>query len=546
MPLSLGAVDSFEDLLSGEHSCRDYAGPWDAECTFNRYRQNSELNDELYRQSFSLSSIDPALVEWKSWMESALPQGNLCPWDEFVRHHDYIRYLYRLIVMSYLFETVNLYAEVADKGSNQCKISWKELLESCAPESEEMGKFIFRAKLFLKGDEELKKAMGGEGKEFASRRLGKKLGASLSEADKNLLNQACEADQKLFKNICNEEDHFFGVSRMPELLKILKESNALSVINRHGYGPGCLQMFTQLYRNKEVALYSHEEVFSALAKKLSDHKQVAYKEGGLFLPGALKVFDDKGLQDFLFQTPTPTPTPVAQVVVATATPVATARETEEKVVVVPTVRPTVAPTATPVELSAFETAVQKLEKEKVDYVDVDMQKLRSEFVLDPEKEQIIKELLTDFQTREGLKDMKDYDQLGSLSVPIRLLFVKFLVEHDEHQGLFNIQSVIGKRFYLLNDLDKKEVPKIAELLSPEQTERAGWGIRLRKVLVDPTPIPTPTPVKAKAGKPVPVRPNTGPSKEEREFLEKKNKKKRFKELLDSLEQTPTRPGTSAQ
>jgi hypothetical protein len=62
---------------------------------------------------------------------------------------------------------------------------------------------------------------------------------------------------------------------------------------------------------------------------------------------------------------------------------------------------------------------------------------------------------------------------------MRLIFLKFLIENKMHQGLYNITSIIGGRFWLLNDLEAKVNPVYAEILNDETTKYK-WQLVLIK------------------------------------------------------------------
>ena len=44
------------------------------------------------------------------------------------------------------------------------------------------------------------------------------------------------------------------------------------------------------------------------------------------------------------------------------------------------------------------------------------------------------------------------------------------MDTDKHQGLFNLQAVIGEKFYVLNDFENKEIPQYIKLENSEKTK----------------------------------------------------------------------------
>ena len=85
-----------------------------------------------------------------------------------------------------------------------------------------------------------------------------------------------------------------------------------------------------------------------------------------------------------------------------------------------------------------------------------------------------------FQTRAALTDMKSYDSLGSKEAPVGLIFLKYLIDTENHQGLYNMVTVLGERFYVNNDIEKKNYSVLIELRN-DATTKNRWQI----ILVQP-------------------------------------------------------------
>ncbi|MCK6596473.1 MAG: hypothetical protein L6Q33_14845, partial [Bacteriovoracaceae bacterium] len=86
-----------------------------------------------------------------------------------------------------------------------------------------------------------------------------------------------------------------------------------------------------------------------------------------------------------------------------------------------------------------------------------------------------------FQTRAALVDMKTYDKMGSKESPIGLMFIKFLIDSDNHQGLYNIQAIIGEKFFVINDFESKVEPVAVELKNDSSTKNR-WALTILKNL----------------------------------------------------------------
>ncbi|MBT3584597.1 MAG: hypothetical protein HN509_06805 [Halobacteriovoraceae bacterium] len=98
-----------------------------------------------------------------------------------------------------------------------------------------------------------------------------------------------------------------------------------------------------------------------------------------------------------------------------------------------------------------------------------MKVFKSDFSFSSKMIKALEEPLEDYQTRESLSDMKKYDGLGSKKEPVRLLFLKFLIDRNSHQGLYNMTAILGHRFYIYNDIDKVSEPILCELRNNSDT-----------------------------------------------------------------------------
>ena len=54
--------------------------------------------------------------------------------------------------------------------------------------------------------------------------------------------------------------------------------------------------------------------------------------------------------------------------------------------------------------------------------------------------------------------MKRVDNLGSVAAPMSLTFIKYLIDYNLHQGLYNMTGILSNDFYVINDLENKSRP----------------------------------------------------------------------------------------
>ena len=80
-------------------------------------------------------------------------------------------------------------------------------------------------------------------------------------------------------------------------------------------------------------------------------------------------------------------------------------------------------------------------------------------------------------TRDALMEMMNYDKLGTKDGPVPLMFIKFMIDMEEHHGLWNMISILGDKFYVSNEIDSFYSPK-AEFIQLMNNETTGnqWQI----------------------------------------------------------------------
>lgn len=499
----------YDNVYLGQKNFDQYYGPIYPDYELNKNHRNVEFFDDTFYKKFFNKLVSPQIVDWKERWSEDLPYQSACPNYYLNQNIDYIRYLYRLLTISYSYEAVKNYNILLYRlgmDDSKCSLKWKHNFKSCEPKNIEMKKFLRRAKYkYLSNSEEKRFILQSKeqrGKWLASYRRNindiEKLGIaegrlsywckennkncallSMKEIEKGI-QKSCQREKQLIEEACSEKDSLHGISYSKVPLELLKEANTLSVINNGGYGVQCLERYSKLFRNNERK-YSHlinlfHVVRTNLAKRGS-----GYLQGSIFLPGALKEFDDKGLGDFIFAKPTPKPTPKATPKpLAKATPKPTPKPI---IAVVPTpaprVTPTPAPTPKPIKISQFEIARRLMVRKRSLFEIVNMKDFKKDFVFTDKMLEVLEEPLKDYQTRQALEDMKVFDKLGTKKEPVRLTFLKYFVDKNSHQGLYNIQSVLGKTFWVRNDIDNIQGAIYVEIRNDKSTNNR-WTIILKK------------------------------------------------------------------
>gem|GEM_PF-604155 len=497
----------YDEVFLGEKDFDQYRGPLDPSIIFKEHLATQTFLDDLFENELFYNLVSPQVNELKESWFNELPGMSSCPNFFLNENIEYIRYLFRLISISYLFESLKEHAILSYQigiDGQTCDLDWKEVFGQCSPEGQDMKNFVRRTKYrYLLNYDPLKNKQlkGSEIKQYLDQKkkllvnndiqnivdhrlknfcLDKEKCPNMSLKNvKKALAYSCKKDKELIKTFCSEEDMIYGISVTGIPRELLIKSNVMRVINEGGFAESCLKRYAKLFESRETQYSWLNEVFIYMKQQIEMENR-KYAQGEIFLPGALKEFDDRGLSEFLFVTPTPTPTPAptpiptaVPTVLAKITPVATPVATPT-----PTPVPTATPTPEPVIIpSQFEVARLRLIKEKLKTSNVNMGAFQDEFTFSSQVLDAIATPLKDFQTRSALKDLKKYDKLGSKQQPVRLLFIKLLIDQEAHKGLWNIVSVLGDTFYVINDLEKKSIPVVIKLHNDRSTQHK-WQITI--------------------------------------------------------------------
>ena len=475
--------DYFNEVALGEYVTDDFFLPFDPLIDVDKNTKRIFFQQNLVAQDAVNFFYPEHLNQLEFIFFPELENVFRCPNYVMARHAAYLRYVFRLLSISYLFETLKEYNGMLKISGDQqaCSTKWEDLFDQCRPQSAEMIKFLKRLKpsyveAFNKQEVTLikdssmdrwRKLWCLDEKRCENQDDGKKI---------------CRDSRKLIIQLCSETDSIYGLSYIPEMARILKTSNVMNVINQEGYGIGCMDRFVTLFKVTELKAYWLKNIFPVIFRR-NVASQSRYLEGELFLRGALREYDEKGLGDFLFaakpaeepkkpltkvvsieklmEEPTPVPLPTLP---PAALPITT------KIVEKP---------VTEVKLSEFERKIKLREERTLSILGIDMNVFAKDYPFTEDTIRKYDENLKDYYSRSALMDMLSFDKLGSRLEPVRLKFLKYLMDTDKHQGLFNLQAVIGEKFYVLNDFEDKEKPQYIKLENSEKTNFR-WQIFILK------------------------------------------------------------------
>lgn len=505
-------LDSYYlEVYLGERPSKTYSGPIAPNMLYKRSLGELSFLDDYFVENFSRPLIVDELFLLTDYWFSDIMVASSCPNQYLAQNIHYIRYLFRLLSVSYLFEGLkqhHLMLHSLGFDRNACPLSWHQLFSSCKPQSEDMSRFVQRAqfrhlrdlnqsdytRLSNQAQKEWMKSLHNEAKNENSKDISRQRILHWCQSQKvdckslkleqvqAALSSSCDQDRGLIQSICSESDSLFGVSEQKLMIDLLLKSNIMNILNDGGYGKSCIERYVNLFRHREQSYPALVNSVPLIYSKLQSN-QVPYLQGSLFVPGALKEFDLRGLDNFLFVEKRVAEPEEVKPEIAKEPPVVTVAPPVEKVIEEPPAPPVVVVVPEPipevVKRSAFAKAYDKLMESQSTKVAVDMRTFKDDFLFTDKMKMALAEPLKDYQTREALNDMFTYDLLGTKVEPFRLMFLKFLIDSDMHQGLFNIVSVIGNQFYVLNDIDQEGQAVAVEIANDKNTNFR-WQITLLK------------------------------------------------------------------
>ncbi len=500
------ATLQFDDGL-GEKSFDLYSGPRDPLLDFDRSQGKLSFQDERIDNSYFLPLVEPSIKNLNNFWYNDLQVNAACPQEVFEKNYNYIRYLFRLMAMSYNFEILNSLDELRFNTSGKsgaCQITWEKIYGKCKPRSTEMGLFLKRVRYFIdekfkKGKRKLKDRVEmrqivnlyfkNEGLQKSS--LGAHALYDFAQLNGYLVNsknftsnidKACSHLIKMSSNFCSERDDFFAGRNMPFLENLVLSSNATNALKESSIAKGCVRRFVRSSSFKARRYVFLENNFPAVYQLLRMQKE-KYVQGRIFLPGALKEFDDLGLKDFLYVkkvVPKPTPKPKVVVVKKVVKP----KPLPKVVKIKATPKPVVVkakPTPKPIWEDHFYQAIKHLRKDKKRMsVIVDLEGLVKDYPFTPKMIKRIATPLSVYQRVKSLRQMKKYDKIGSKKAPVILSFLLYMISHGQHQGLYNVGMVLGNEFYVTNNFDKKHSHAILVSLLNDETTGYQWQLKVLK------------------------------------------------------------------
>jgi len=479
------------EIYLGEKNLDSYAERYQPLVFQDIYKGKITFADELFFQNFFEPYLFQKESDYSFFLKSELNGGMICSNELLSEHFDDIRFSYRLITLSYLLEGQWHNKLVSDHLGlkNGCEFDLKTWIKSCRPKSPEMKKFVGRIDQYLPRYNEAllsdykkyhwwKDFKSNDFKHYSHYRMQTECKDKCTEDElANRFKNVCAKDQAVMNLICSEMDSIYGMSEHRDAYSLLGQSNIINTYNKRGEAMGCLRRFSEVMAHKEVRFEVFKQLFPSLQTYLKQKYQERFLQGRVFFYGSGKEFEVKGLSDlYVKDQPLKIEKLEVEEVVKPEAPKVPVAKAPEKVVVAK-VTPPPAPKKEPIKeirspvKSAFLLAAEIRSAQNLDRVEVDMLKLKYDYVFSLNMINTLSERLTTFMTREALSEMMNYDKLGTKQGPVPLMFLKYMIDMQEHHGLWNIISVLGDRFYVSNEIDAafSPAPEFVQLMNNQDT-----------------------------------------------------------------------------
>ena len=496
---SLKADKLTREALLGERSLSGYAERYYPLVEVDPYRGKSTFRDDEFWQFFLNRYGFEREEEFTRYLKLELSSALTCTNEQLSKHFEDIRYAYRLISLSYLMEG-QWHLDMVSRHlglRNGCKFSPADWPGKCQPKTTEMKKFVERVKKFAPKYREtlpttydkklwLKEFKSGSFTLYSHYRLADSCqGECTDKRLEKALRDSCQVDEDLMTLICSENDEAYGLSTNRDAYQLLSSSNIINTFNKEGEATGCLRRFAEVLGRKEVRYPVLDIIFPPIKAHLTNLYQERFQQGRVFFYGSGKEFEEKGLSNlYVLEQPLKIeslPKEKDEPVVAKAPQV----EKPKPVIAEPKPAPVKVVKKEIVEVkhnkSAFLQAAESRSQQNIDIVEVDMLKLRYDYVFTLNQINRLSAELATFMTREALIEMATYDKLGAKEGPVPLLFIKYMIDMQEHTGLYNIISILGDSFWVSNEIDAnyQRQPEYIRLVNDASTSNQ-WQIFVLK------------------------------------------------------------------
>lgn len=475
--IALICASSFAKIESavdkGEWDFGVYDGPLDPRLKINYQVQSQEFLDEVSGREYFDEMLAPQITTLSQDFTNFIYPNFTCSKHELSDNLDYMKYLIRLTSIASLYEfyrqsSIGLY-QYGDETS--CKLDYDVLFKKCSPKSQDMKLFIKRVSdhfpdivdwgkypIKLETDRNFRL-------ENYHPALAKLLSKYFLGTSKKSLVSACNYARNEIQNLCSEEDSYMAASSIAEIKQEILSASAFKIINETGKGEACFDRYADMTKSLEKIDHKSQSIIKSALKGEEELK--------VFWFGSLREFDDKGItlvEEKVAEAPVEKKAEPKKV-----EPVKTVDIKSIKIIRKPKPEPVKPqPVKTEVKVSTFEKAVYDFFKTKKQ-TDLDMAGFKTDYKFSKKTLERFNGNLRSYQTRKQLAKMKRVDDVGSSEAPMSLTFIKYLIDYNLHQGLYNMTGILGNEFYVINDLEGKSTP-VKIILNNNEETKFKWQI----------------------------------------------------------------------
>ena len=465
------------------------------------YRPTSMYHENNYKQYFNdeefyLNNLVDSTSSSKGehfldfWLND-YSKNKDCPNQEYRGLKDYLAYTYRLLYISLLEENLEelviYHKKMTGKGLDALTG-----LSTCVPKSSDMKKFLSRVKNYdpgmkLKLISKLlpseRKRLFSENDSYIINFLCPKAKSCTENFVSDELKRLINESNRLISRHCEQQEPLFNTGSNEVFFSLIYDSPALDIFESEQLKRSCLLKLRRSKSSRIAPIVEDgllDRIIKYKEKFMYSSSKVSSPLGNIFNFGALKYFDSIGLGDFIFKE-----VKVAQIKkdikVKEIVKIIKKKKVKKEIIkkIQKVEKKIKAKEKRRRRISAFERAVFAFKAKRVPIM-VDMRRFEIDYPEIKKDFLKIRSSLEKFQTRKSLDIMKRVDRLGTKDQPLPLKFLKFLIDFDYHQGLYNMVTVLGDNFYLVNDIEKKKSLVKVNLRNDKETNFR-WNIKVLEV-----------------------------------------------------------------
>lgn len=478
----------YSDLFLGEKDFNHYYGPLDPSLIRGKIGEPNQFLDDYFKNDYLKEFGESNFFDLLDFVANELPKQSMCSNYYLNKNIHNLRYLFRLLSLSYLFENLKeLKIASYNLGFGEiCSLEWEQTFQKCRAKDIQMANFVKRIKgnhlkdfsntelVKMKNEERdrwLKdfqsKAKSYKGLNLAQSRIlyfcqMNKLDCKTIDMEtlKFAFQLSCSEDQFLLLNICSNADQLYGLSYVKEAPLLIEESNAFKKLNEEGFGQNCIKRFINVYRPREIRNPLFSVIFPKVMELMIKEKKT-YKQGSLFIYGSLDEFETKGLEGFLFSDNEEVKQEVPVKEKESTFPVPKIPSLPEN----PTMNgfkelcndlkkiSKINPSEIKILKSQFAQAEMKrfMADSPKEAVNMDLFKKESPFAENLNEQ--FQDRIYLYEKKQSLLKLKNEQKLGQVAAPFPLSFLKYLIDFNEVQALNNVLETLGETFFVENDLE---------------------------------------------------------------------------------------------